>query len=306
MDFKKLKFGIAPMAGHTDVAFRVLCHENGADFGITELISAESIIRGNEQGFRIAQVCDEERPIGIQLFGSNPKSIAKAAHILEKDADFIDLNFGCPAQKVTRALGGAALLARPEIIKEIVEAVSTTIKKPTTAKMRLGTTNSDHAVEIAKIIEKAGASALSVHARTLKQGYSGEPDWLKIAEIKSALSIPVFGNGNIRSYADAKRMFDTTGCNGVLIGRAALGNPSIFKACKSKKDEYVTFNMRKEAFLSYLKLRKKLNMRESLGDLKSQAITFVQDVHGAGSLRLKISQAKELSEIINCFESSRG
>jgi len=302
VDFSKLKFGLAPMAGYTDVAFRLLCHEQGADFGITELISAESIIRNNEQGFRIAQVYDEERPIGIQLFGSNPKSIATAAAKLEKDADFIDLNFGCPAPKVTRALGGAALLARPERIKEIVEAVSSTISKPTTAKMRLGTTNSDHAVEIAKLIERSGASALSVHARTLKQGYSGEPDWRKIKEIKDALAIPVFGNGNVRSYADAERMFATTNCDGVLIGRAALGNPFIFKMCKNKKDAYVDFKMRKKGFLRYLELRKKLNMRESLGDLKAQAIAFVQDVQGAGSLRLKISQAKELSEIISCFD----
>lgn len=302
MDFSKLKFGLAPMAGYTDVAFRLLCHEQGADFGITELISAESIIRGNEQGFRIAQVCDEERPVGIQLFGSNPKSIAKAAQLLEANADFIDLNFGCPAQKVTRALGGAALLARPEKIKEIVESVATTLTKPTTAKMRLGTTNSNNAVEIAKLIERSGASALFVHARTLKQGYSGDADWSKIKEIKDALSIPVFGNGNIRSYADAEHMFEQTKCDGVLIGRAALGNPFIFKACKEKKDDYVTFKMRKQAFVRYLQLRTKLNLRESLGDLKAQAITFVQDVEGASSLRLKISQAKEIDEIIGCFD----
>jgi len=298
MDFSKLKFGLAPMAGYTDAAFRSLCKEYGSDFGITELISAESIIRGNEQGFRIAQVSDYERPVGIQLFGSNSVSIAKAAQILEKNADWVDLNFGCPAPKVTKNMGGAALLSKPELIAEIVEEVSSTIKKPTTAKMRLGISNSIHAVEIAKIIERAGASALFVHARTLKQGYSGEPDWIKIAEIKKALSIPVFGNGNVCSYGDAKRMFEETKCDGVLIGRAALGNPSIFEACKKKKDFDVEWNMRKKAFLRYIELREKLKMRDSVGDLKAQAISFVQGVQYASELRLKISKSKTKQEIM--------
>ncbi|MFA6530827.1 MAG: tRNA-dihydrouridine synthase family protein [Candidatus Micrarchaeia archaeon] len=311
MFFENLKFGLAPMAGYTDSAFRLLCMKYGADFSITELISSESIVRGNEQGFNIAFVSEEERKlgrVGVQLFGSNPKSMADAAVKLEKNADWIDLNFGCPAPKVTRNLGGAALLARPERIKEIVEAVVGAVgasggksKKPITAKMRLGTANSDKAVEIAKLIEQAGTSALFVHARTLKQGYAGEPDWSKIAEIKKELSIPVFGNGNVCNYSDAERMFNETKCNGILVGRAALGNPFIFKMLKEGKDFEVDWNMRKSAFLEYLQLREQLKLRESVGDLKAQAITFVQGIQGASELRLKISQAKEKEEIISCF-----
>lgn len=301
IDFSKLKFGLAPMAGYTDAAFRLLCKEYGADFGITELISAESMVRGNKQGFELAQTSDEERPIGIQLFGSNPKSIASAAAMLEKDADFIDLNFGCPAQKVIRGLGGAALLARPDRLKEIVDAVVSTIKKPVTAKMRLGINNADRAVEIAKIVERAGTSALFVHARTLKQGYSGEPDWSKIKEIKNALAIPVFGNGNVRSYADARKMLDSTNCDGVLIGRAALGNPLIFQACRKKQDFEACWDERRSTFMHYLELRKKLKMRESVGMIKGQAIVFTQGTKNARQLREKISKTKTIEEIISVF-----
>src|SRR3989338_814648 len=194
------------MAGYTDAAFRLLCKEHGAQLTVTELISAESIVRGNKQGFELAKTSDGEHPFGIQLFGSNPKSIANAAAILEKNADFIDLNFGCPAPKVTRNMGGAALLTKPELIAEIVRGIVATIKKPVTAKIRLGINDSNCAVQIAKLIERSGASALFVHARTLKQGYGGEPDWNKIAEIKKSVSIPVFGNGKVTSYADAERM----------------------------------------------------------------------------------------------------
>lgn len=302
--FENLKSGLAPMAGYTDSAFRLLCMRYGADFSVTELISSESIVRGNEQGFNIAFVSEEERKlgkVGIQLFGSNKKSLSEAAGILEKNCDWIDLNFGCPAPKVTRNLGGAALLARPELISDIVEAVVTTSGKPVTAKMRLGTKSSENAVEIAKLIERAGAGALFVHARTLEQGYSGEPDWSKIAEIKKALSIPVFGNGNVCSYLDSEQMFSETKCNGILVGRAALGNPFIFKMLKEGKDFEVDWNMRKKAFFEYISLRERLKLRESVGDLKAQAITFVQGVQGASELRLKISQAKEKEEILDCF-----
>ena len=302
--FEKFCFALAPMAGYTDAAYRLLCKEHGAQLTVTELISAESIVRNNEEGFRIAFVSEEERklgPCGIQLFGSNPKSIANAAQILEKNADFIDLNFGCPAPKVTRNMGGAALLKKPDLISEIVRDVVTTIKKPVTAKMRLGINDSNGAVTVAKTIERSGASAIFVHARTLKQGYSGEPDWNKIAEIKKSVSIPVFGNGNVTSYADAERMFAETGCDGVMIGRAALGNPFVFEMCRKKCDSTVTFEMRKQAFSQYLELREKLKMRESLGDLKAQAITFIQGVYGAAELRNKIAKAREKEEIMVHF-----
>jgi len=304
LDFGRFRFVLAPMAGYTDAAFRLLCKEHGAQLTVTELISAESIVRGNKQGFELAFVSDDERKLGssgIQLFGSNPKSIANAAAMLEKNADFIDLNFGCPAPKVTRNMGGAALLAKPELIAEIVETVSGSIKKPVTAKTRLGINDSDGAVQIAKTIERAGASALFVHARTLKQGYSGEPDWNKISEIKKSISIPVFGNGNVCSYADAERMLNTTNCDGVMIGRAALGNPYVFEMCRTKRDFEVTAEMRRAAFFRYIELREKLNMRESLGDVKAQAITFVQGVHGAAELRNRIGKAKEKEEIMVHF-----
>lgn len=297
------------MAGYTDAAFRLLCKEYGAELTITELISAESIVRNNEHGFRIAFVSEQERrlsPTGIQLFGSNPKKIAQAADMLEKNVDFIDLNFGCPAPKITKSMGGAALLAKPELIKEILESVVTTIRKPVTAKMRLGIKDVNDAVKIAKIIENAGVTALFVHARTLKQGYSGESDWMKIAEIKNALSIPVFGNGNVRSYKDAIRMFDGTKCDGILIGRAALGNPSIFEACKKKNDFEATVGMRKNAFARYLELRKGLGLRESLGDIKAHALQFIKGIPKSTETKTRIACAKEEIEIISCFAMLTG
>lgn len=303
MDWKKLKIGLAPMAGYTDAAFRLQCHQHGADFGVTELISAESIVRGNRLGAEYARVSEEERPVGIQLFGSNPKTISNAAAMLEKSADFIDLNFGCPAPKVTRNNGGAVLLAKPELIAEIVLSVSSTIRKPTTAKMRLGISSSAHAVEIARLIERAGASALFVHARTLKQGYAGEPDWSKIAEIKKVLSIPIYGNGNVRIHENAKKMFEETNCDGVLVGRAAAGNPFIFDEMKTGQRVRITQKQRSESFIEYLALRKKLGIIDS-GTIKCQAMAFAKGMHKAAELRAKIAKAENKEEIVELFSRS--
>jgi nifR3 family TIM-barrel protein len=305
MNFSKLKIGLAPMAGYTDAAFRLMCRQHGADFGVTELVSAESLVRGNRLGAEYSRVSEGERPVGIQLFGSNPKTLAKAAELVEKQADFVDLNFGCPAPKVTRNNGGAALLAKPELIAAIVATVSSTIKKPTTAKMRLGITSSAQAVETAKIIEKAGASVLFVHARTLKQLYSGEPDWSKIKEIKDVLSIPVYGNGNIRTRDDMQRMFTETGCDGVLVGRAAAGNPFVFEELKSGKTRKILDRERAAAFENYLALREKLGMEDS-GNIKSQAMAFTTGFFQAAELRAKIAKANGKKEIMNVLRSGCG
>ncbi|MFH2105758.1 MAG: tRNA dihydrouridine synthase DusB [Candidatus Micrarchaeota archaeon] len=302
MDFSKIKYILSPMASHTDAAFRWMCRRYGADYVVTEFVSAEAVVRENKKTQEMLFISDEERPCGIQIFGSKPSVMAKASHILEKKADVIDINLGCPAPKVLRGGGGASLLDKPKLINEIIGEIVSTIKKPVTAKMRLGIKTKDKAVEIAKLIEKSGASALAVHGRTLDQIYSGKADWNMIKQIKDALSIPVFGNGDVVDYSSAKRMFDETGCDAVMIGRAALGNPFIFKQCKQKKDFEVTPEMRLKAFDEYLKTVRELGIKRSVGDLKAQALCFIRGIPGATKLRSRVCMSKTEDEIKEIME----
>ncbi|MDO8554066.1 MAG: tRNA-dihydrouridine synthase family protein [Candidatus Micrarchaeota archaeon] len=295
------RYFLAPMAGYTDGAFRILCKEYGCQYTTTEFVSAEAVTRGGDKTFRLAKVFSEERPASIQIFGSEPAKMAQAAHILEKQCDAIDINFGCPAPKVTRSLGGAALLDYPEKIKAILEETVSTCTKPVTAKMRLGVKNKNNAVKIAQLIEKSGASRLTVHGRTLEQGYTGNADWQVIAAIKKELTIPVIGNGNVKDWESAKAMFEQTNVDGIAIGRSALGNPSIFQALINEKDIPVSLEEKIAMFLRYVELRKTLKLWESHGDVKAHALQFIRGFPDAAALRLKISQAKSVEEIVDAL-----
>ncbi len=293
------RYSLAPMAGYTDAAFRLLCKEYGCQYTTTEFVSAEAVIRENAKSFELAKVFEEERPASIQIFGSEPAKMAKAAHILESQCDAIDINFGCPAPKVTRTNGGGALLDYPEKIKAILEETVSTCKKPITAKMRLGVKSKDNSVKIAKIIEKAGVRWLTVHGRTLEQGYTGKADWDVIAAIKRELAIPVIGNGDVKDWASANEMFEKTKIDGVAVGRAALGNPFIFRALINEKDEDTSQKEKITAFKRYVGLREKFKLRDSLGDVKGHALQFTRGFPDSAALRLKISQAKTIDEIAN-------
>ncbi|MDH4162138.1 MAG: tRNA dihydrouridine synthase DusB [Nitrospirota bacterium] len=222
---------LAPMAGITDLPFRVICREMGAGIVYSEMVSAEALIRDQKRTLTLLATEPRERPVAFQIFGSRPASMAEAARILsERDIDIIDINMGCPVPKVLKSGSGSALLRAPGLAREIMEAVVTASAKPVTVKIRLGwDAKNIVAEELARSAEQAGIAAITVHGRTRVQGFSGSADWSMIGKVKRSVAIPVIGNGDVRSGADARRMLDETGCDGVMIGRAIQGNPWIFR-----------------------------------------------------------------------------
>ena len=224
---------LAPMAGICNSAFRRICKEMGCGLIYAEMVSDKAITYNNKKTIDMLYMTEEERPIVQQIFGSDKESFVVAAKYIYENMhpDIIDINMGCPVPKVAvRAQAGSALLKNPEKIYEIVKAVVEAVPIPVTVKMRSGWDHKNiNAVEVAKIVEKAGASAICVHPRTRSQGYSGSADWSIIKDVKENVSIPVIGNGDIKSPEDAKRMIDETNCDAVMIGRGVLGNPWIIK-----------------------------------------------------------------------------
>lgn len=223
---------MAPMAGITNIAFRKIIKEFGAGLVVSEMVSDKALCYGNKKTIEMLNVDENEHPMSIQIFGGDVDSMVKAAKFVDENSncDIIDINMGCPVQKVLKAHAGSYLLQHPSLVYDIVKNVVEVVNKPVTVKIRIGYDfHSINCVEIAQLIEKAGASAIAVHGRTRSQMYEGHADWSYIAEVKKAVSIPVIGNGDVRTPQDAKRMLDETGCDAVMVGRAALGNPWVIK-----------------------------------------------------------------------------
>jgi len=222
---------LAPMAGVTDIVFRLICKSFGCGLLYTEMVSAKGLYYKSENTKALMEIDPRERPVAIQIFGSEPEIMAYAAAKAEEfGADIIDINMGCPTPKIVNNGDGSALMKNPKLAGEIIKAVVKSVNIPVTVKIRKGwDENSVNAVELGQIAEEEGASAIAVHGRTREEFYSGKADWDIIKKVKQALSIPVIGNGDIYSPEDAKRMIDETGCDAVLIGRGAQGNPWIFK-----------------------------------------------------------------------------
>lgn len=228
----KNQFVLAPMAGVTNEAFRIICKNMDAGLVMAEMVSDKALSFNNQKTIGMTKVNPKEHPISMQIFGGDVKTLVEAAKYIDNysDADIIDINMGCPVLKVVKNNSGSALLKDPNNIYDIVKNVVDAVKKPVTVKIRIGwDQNSINCVEVAKMIEKAGASAITVHARTRSQFYSGNADWSYIKAVKEAVKIPVIGNGDVINIDTAKRMLEETGCDAIAIARGALGNPYIFR-----------------------------------------------------------------------------
>ncbi len=222
---------LAPMAGITDLVFRLLVREFGCALGFTEMISANGLVRGTEKSYRYLETTPNDKPLGVQIFGSDPDVLSEAARIVtDRGADLVDINMGCPVKKVLKTGAGGALMKEPAKVAVILQRLREATPLPLTVKIRSGWNHDEiSALNIARIAQDCGVDAVILHPRTVNQGFGGRADWSLIASVKKCLNISVVGSGDIRSPEDARRMLDETGCDGVMVGRGVLGNPWIIK-----------------------------------------------------------------------------
>ena len=306
---------LAPMAGICDNAYRTIIKEMGAGLICAEMVSDKAIYYNSKKTIDMLYMSEEERPISQQIFGSDKESFVYAAKYIEEHMkpDIIDINMGCPVPKVAvRAQAGSALLKNPDKVYEIVKAVVDSVNVPVTVKIRSGwDQNNINAVEIAKQIEKAGASAITVHARTRSQGYSGKADWNIIKQVKENVSIPVIGNGDIKSCYDAKKMLDETNCDAVMIGRGCIGNPWIIKETieyleKGIEPKKVSYEERLDMILEHLnRLVKTKNDHLALLEIRTHIGYYLKSIPNTSEFKNKIFKTKsidELKELINTFK----
>ena len=303
-------FHLAPMAGVTDSPFRQICKDFGADFVTTEMVSAKGLYYNSQKTASLMALSEKEQPAAIQLFGSEPDIMAKAVPFLESaGAARIDINMGCPMPKIVGNGDGAALMKNPVLAGKIVKAVKDAARVPVTVKFRKGWDN-DTCVEFAKVMEANGADGLTVHARTKEQLYSGKADLDAIKNVKNAVSISVIGNGDIFSAEDAAYMVDYTGCDGVMVGRGALGNPFIFRQIKELFEKgtvsyYPSVSERLKTALLHANALCKLN-GEHIGVLESRKhiAWYVKGMKNANNLKNRVFSANSLSELTEILESA--
>lgn len=317
---KQLKIGnvllensyvLGPMAGVTDLPFRLLCKEQGAGLLCMEMVSAKGIFYNNKNTESLLQIHPKEVPVSLQLFGSDPQIVSEMAkRIEERPFSILDINMGCPVPKVVRNGEGSALMKNPKLVYELVSATVKAIKKPVTVKIRKGFDDEHvNAVEIAKVIEEAGAAAVAVHGRTREQYYSGKADWEIIRQVKEAVSIPVIGNGDVTSGEQAIAMRKQTGCDGVMIARGAQGNPWIFSELleyekTGKLPDRPDVEAIKKTMLRHAKLQIEYKGDfTGIREMRKHVAWYTKGLHGAARLRDQINQVESYAELENLLTS---
>ena len=317
---KKLKIGnveleniyiLGPMAGVTDLPFRLLCREQGAGLLCMEMVSAKAILYNNRNTEQLLTIHPDEKPVSLQLFGSDPKIMSEMAkRIEERPFAILDINMGCPVPKVVKNGEGSALMKEPKLVYEIVSAIVKAIEKPVTVKIRKGF-DDDHvnAVEIAKIIEEAGASAIAVHGRTREQYYSGKADWDINRQVKEAVSIPVIGNGDVTSPQKAAALQEQTGCDGVMIARGAEGNPWIFsEMIEYEKTGVVPPRPDKDEVRKMMLRHARLQLDykgeyQGIREMRKHVSWYTKGIPGAARLRERINAVESYEELENLLTS---
>lgn len=300
---------LAPMAGVADRAFREICSEFGAKYVVSEMVSSKGIAYENEKTLELMTISNAERPCGIQIFGNDPKTMASAAlFAMRYSPDFIDINMGCPAPKVNRSGGGAILMKSPNLCGEIVKSVASAVPVPVTVKIRKGWDDScANAPLIAKICEQNGAAAVTVHGRTREQMYKPHVDFEIIRKVKESVRIPVIGNGDITSFSDALTMLNKTGCDMVMVGRAALGNPFIFKEINSlfSGSPYAPPSLENKitVMIKHIKLICKYKGEiHGMKEARRHIASYVKGIPGAAAFRREIYSIESLAQLYDISE----
>lgn len=316
MYLKELKIGnvtlenniiLAPMAGITDKSFRKICKEYGPGLVCTEMVSGKGLYYDDTKTKVLLDTEQEKRPVSMQIFGSEPETMGYAAKYVSKFADIIDINLGCPAPKVVKNGDGSKLLLNLELLEKVVDSVVQNSTVPVTVKIRKGWDSKNIvAVEVAKIVERLGVSAITVHGRTREEYYSGQADWDIIKEVKKSVNIPVIGNGDIKSKEDALKMFEYTGVDGIMIGRAALGNPWIFKDIisylKGEKVETVSNEEKYKTIIKHINYETE-EKGELVGikEMRKHICAYIKNMPDATMLRQKINNIETKNELITCL-----
>ncbi len=302
---------LSPMAGFTNEVFRKLCHEQGCGLVVCEMVSDKALGFKNEKTIAMTKVSSSEHPVSLQIFGSDVTNMVEAAKFIDEysDCDIIDINMGCPVPKVIKTGAGSALMKDPEKAYQIVSEIVKNVKKPVTVKLRLGF-DLEHinVVEMAKLMEKAGASAICVHARTRSEFYSGHAHWEYIKQVVEAVNIPVIGNGDVVDYKSAKEMLDYTGCKAIALGRATLGNPWIFSDINNYLENGTIPQNRTRKELYDIILRQHKMLEELKGthlaliEMRGHIGYYLKGIPGAGPVKNEINQQTEFSKVLEILK----
>ena len=302
---------LAPMAGFTDLPFRLICEEYGCNFTFTEMINAKALCYHDEKTTQMLDISGQKKYVGVQIFGSEVEYIGKAVKIINDLDRFahIDINMGCPAPKIVKNGDGSALMKNPSLASKIVEEAKKNSSIPVTVKIRKGfDDNNVNAVEFAKMLEQSGADAITVHGRTTRQYYSGVADWDIIAEVKQAVKVPVIGNGDVKSPEDAKRMMEYTNCDSVLIARAAQGNPFLFAQINDYFEngsyEDIQDSQRIKITLKHYKLSmEKFETSVAVREMRKQINCYLKGIKNSCAVKNQINMQNDYEKVIKMLES---